>query len=107
MKHTRIWTGKHCLSSPSFPHNPTEFWSSLSDTQNGPGDLKAPPTIKASPITAKAPPTSAMQVKAGLSQDLCYLLSCGRQESLCFINPLFLQVEVIPKHIHWWGENDF
>ncbi|XP_052353331.1 ras and Rab interactor 2 isoform X1 [Oncorhynchus keta] len=74
-------------------HMGLEFWSSLSDTQNGPGDLQAPPTIKASPITTKTPPTSAMQVKAGLSQDLCYLLSRGRQESLCFINPLFLQLE--------------
>ncbi|XP_029616253.1 ras and Rab interactor 2 isoform X3 [Salmo trutta] len=75
-------------------HMGLEFWCPLSDTQNGPGDRQAPPTIiKAPPSTTKAPPISATQVKAGLSQDLCYLLSCGRQESLCFINPLFLQVE--------------
>ncbi|CDQ69846.1 unnamed protein product [Oncorhynchus mykiss] len=41
----------------------------------------------------------ATQVKAGLSQDLCYLLSCGRQESLCFINPLFLQQQQQPTQV--------
>ncbi|KAJ8007927.1 hypothetical protein DPEC_G00099260 [Dallia pectoralis] len=75
-------------------HMGLEFWSSQSDTQNGPGDLPAPFVI-AKPVSGriKCPPTSTDLVNTGLSQDLCYLLSRGKQESLCFINPLFLQHE--------------
>ncbi|XP_019899093.1 ras and Rab interactor 3 isoform X2 [Esox lucius] len=75
-------------------HMGLEFWNSLSDTQNGPGDLLAPSAInKPLPSSIQHPPTSTSLVKAGLSQDLCYLLSRGKQASLCFINPLFLQLE--------------
>ncbi|KAL0970128.1 hypothetical protein UPYG_G00237530 [Umbra pygmaea] len=75
-------------------HMGLEFWSSPPDTKNGPGDLKAPRIItKPAPSITQAAANSASLVMAGLSQDLCYLLSRGRQESLCFINPLFIQLE--------------
>lgn len=56
-----------------------DFWSvpSASEIQNGPVDLVAS--------------TSGSQAQ---TQDRCTLLSRGRQGKLCFINPLFLQLEV-------------
>uniref|UniRef100_UPI003AB0F5A7 ras and Rab interactor 2 n=1 Tax=Centroberyx gerrardi TaxID=166262 RepID=UPI003AB0F5A7 len=62
-------------------HMGQEFWSfpSASDMQNGPVDQLAS--------------TSTSQDQAGLTQDLCTLLARGRQGKLCFINPLFLQLE--------------
>ncbi|KAF3697802.1 Ras and Rab interactor 2 Ras interaction/interference protein 2 [Channa argus] len=57
----------------------SNFWSSpsASDIQNGPVD----------PVAS----TSSIQAK---SEDRCVLLTPGRQGKLCFINPLFLQLEV-------------
>ncbi|XP_070849179.1 ras and Rab interactor 2 [Chaetodon trifascialis] len=63
-------------------HMGQDFWSapSASDIQNGPIDLVAS--------------TSGSQGQTSLAQDYCALLSRGRQGKLCFINPLFLQLEV-------------
>ncbi|XP_067380532.1 ras and Rab interactor 2 isoform X3 [Channa argus] len=60
-------------------HMGQDFWSSpsASDIQNGPVD----------PVAS----TSSIQAK---SEDRCVLLTPGRQGKLCFINPLFLQLEV-------------
>ncbi|KAM3857584.1 ras and Rab interactor 2 [Diretmus argenteus] len=59
-------------------HMGQEFWSSLSPSEihNGPVDQMAP--------------TGTSQDQAGLTQDL---MTRGRQGKLCFINPLFLQLE--------------
>ncbi|KAE8279276.1 Ras and Rab interactor 2 Ras association domain family 4 [Larimichthys crocea] len=59
-------------------HMGQDFWSvpSASEIQNGPVDLVAS--------------TSGSQAQ---TQDRCTLLSRGRQGKLCFINPLFLQLE--------------
>ncbi|XP_041821441.1 ras and Rab interactor 2 [Chelmon rostratus] len=58
-------------------HMGQDFWSapSASDIQNGPVDLAA-------------------STSASVTQDRCPLLTRGRQGKLCFINPLFLQLEV-------------
>ncbi|KAM4611816.1 ras and Rab interactor 2 [Polymixia lowei] len=63
-------------------HMGQEFWSSpsASDIQNGPVD--------------QLDPASTRQDQTGPAQDLCALLTRGRQGKLCFINPLFLQLEV-------------
>ncbi|KAK2862973.1 hypothetical protein Q5P01_002506 [Channa striata] len=60
-------------------HMGQDFWSSpsASDLQNGPVD----------PVAS----TSSSQAK---TEDRCALLTRGRQGKLCFINPLFLQLEV-------------
>ncbi|XP_026209339.1 ras and Rab interactor 2 isoform X2 [Anabas testudineus] len=60
-------------------HMGQDFWSSpsASDIQNGPVD----------PLAS----TSSSQAK---TEDRCNLLTRGRQGKLCFINPLFLQLEV-------------
>ncbi|TKS92998.1 Ras and [Collichthys lucidus] len=60
-------------------HMGQDFWSvpSATEIQNGPVDLVAS--------------TSGSQAQ---TQDRCTLLSRGRQGKLCFINPLFLQLEV-------------
>ncbi|XP_028984327.1 ras and Rab interactor 3 isoform X2 [Betta splendens] len=60
-------------------HMGQDFWSSpsASDIQNGPVDLAAS--------------TSSSQAKRAVSEDRC---TRGRQGKLCFINPLFLQLEV-------------
>lgn len=61
---------------------PLDFWSlpSTSEIQNGPVD----------PIAS----TSGSQGQTAVTQDRCTLLTRGRQGKLCFINPLFLQLEV-------------
>ncbi|XP_056225169.1 ras and Rab interactor 2 [Seriola aureovittata] len=63
-------------------HMGQDFWSSpsASDIQNGPVDLFAS--------------TSGSQAQTAVTQDRCTLLTRGRQGKLCFINPLFLQLEV-------------
>uniref|UniRef100_A0A3B4TYP3 Ras and Rab interactor 2-like n=2 Tax=Seriola dumerili TaxID=41447 RepID=A0A3B4TYP3_SERDU len=63
-------------------HMGQDFWSSpsASDIQNGPVDLCAS--------------TSGSQAQTAVTQDRCTLLTRGRQGKLCFINPLFLQLEV-------------
>ncbi|CAI5669321.1 unnamed protein product [Oreochromis niloticus] len=60
-------------------HMGQDFWSSpsASDIQNGPME----------------PVASTSQAQTGV-QDQCSLLSRGTQGKLCFINPLFLQLEV-------------
>ncbi|XP_004570731.1 ras and Rab interactor 2 [Maylandia zebra] len=60
-------------------HMGQDFWSSpsASDIQNGPME----------------PVASTSQAQTGV-QDRCPLLSRGTQGKLCFINPLFLQLEV-------------
>ncbi|XP_030609288.1 ras and Rab interactor 2 [Archocentrus centrarchus] len=60
-------------------HMGQDFWSSpsASDIQNGPIE----------------PVASTSQAQTG-GQDRCSLLSRGTQGKLCFINPLFLQLEV-------------
>lgn len=59
-----------------------DFWSapSAAEIQNGPVDL--------------VPSTSGSQVKTSVSQDRRALLAQSREGKLCFINPLFLQLEV-------------
>lgn len=59
-----------------------DFWSapSASEIQNGPVDL--------------VPSTSGSQGQTSVSQDRRALLTQSRQGKLCFINPLFLQLEV-------------
>lgn len=61
---------------------PIDFWSapSASEIQNGPVDLVVS--------------TSGNQGQTSVIQDRCTLLTRGRQGKLCFINPLFLQLEV-------------
>ncbi|XP_035004212.2 ras and Rab interactor 2 [Hippoglossus stenolepis] len=61
-------------------HMGQDFWSSPGspDVQNGP----------------VAPSASTSGSPAAVAQDRCTLLSRGRQGKLCFINPLFLQLEV-------------
>lgn len=61
---------------------PPDFWSSpsASDIQNGPVD----------PLAS----TSSSQAKTVVAEDRFTLLTRGRQGKLCFINPLFLQLEV-------------
>uniref|UniRef100_A0A4W6DTF1 Si:ch211-168d1.3 n=1 Tax=Lates calcarifer TaxID=8187 RepID=A0A4W6DTF1_LATCA len=63
-------------------HMGQDFWSSpsASDIQNGPVD----------PVAS----TSGSQAQTAVTQDRCALLTRGRQGKLCFINPLFLQLEV-------------
>lgn len=61
---------------------PIDFWSapSASEIQNGPVDL--------------VPPSSGGQAQTSVSLDRCIMLNQSRQGKLCFINPLFLQLEV-------------
>ncbi|XP_069375274.1 ras and Rab interactor 2 isoform X2 [Paralichthys olivaceus] len=63
-------------------HMGQDFWSSpsSSDVQNGPVD----------PLAS----TSVSQAQTKATQDRCTLLGRSRQGKLCFINPLFLQLEV-------------
>ncbi|XP_039997128.1 ras and Rab interactor 2 [Xiphias gladius] len=63
-------------------HMGQDFWSSpsASDIQNGPVD----------PLAS----TSASQAQTVVTQDQCALLTQGKQGKVCFINPLFLQLEV-------------
>ncbi|CAJ1085963.1 ras and Rab interactor 3 isoform X1 [Xyrichtys novacula] len=62
-------------------HMGQDFWNAptASEIQNGPIDL--------------VPSTSSSSQKP-LTLDQCTLLTRGRQGKLCFINPLFLQLEV-------------
>ncbi|XP_051284869.1 ras and Rab interactor 2 isoform X2 [Dicentrarchus labrax] len=62
-------------------HMGQDFWSapSASEIQNGPMDSVAS--------------TSDSQGQTSMNQDRCTLLNRGRQGKLCFINPLFLQLE--------------
>ncbi|XP_070786245.1 ras and Rab interactor 2 [Enoplosus armatus] len=63
-------------------HMGQDFWNAptASEIQNGPVDLVAS--------------TSGSQGQTSAIQDRCTLLTRGRQGKLCFINPLFLQLEV-------------
>ncbi|KAM9335369.1 ras and Rab interactor 2 [Symphorus nematophorus] len=63
-------------------HMGQDFWSapSASEIQNGPVD----------PVAS----TSGSQGQTTVTQERCTLLTRGRQGKLCFINPLFLQLEV-------------
>lgn len=60
----------------------TDFWSapSAAEIQNGPLEL--------------VPSTSSSEGQKTVSQDQCTLLTQSKQGKLCFINPLFLQLEV-------------
>ncbi|XP_028285605.1 ras and Rab interactor 2 [Parambassis ranga] len=62
-------------------HMGQDFWSppSASDIQNGPIE----------PSTS-----SSSQAQMAMAQDRSFLLNRGQQGKLCFINPLFLQLEV-------------
>ncbi|XP_029932849.1 ras and Rab interactor 2 [Myripristis murdjan] len=64
-------------------HMGQEFWSppTASEMLNGPVDQLA----------------STSQDQAALTQDLCNLMARGRYSKLCFINPLFMQLEQ-PQH---------
>ncbi|XP_026154516.1 ras and Rab interactor 2 [Mastacembelus armatus] len=64
-------------------HMGQDFWSSpsASDMQNGPVD----------PVAS----TSSSQAQTAMTEGRCTLLTQGRQGKLCFINPLFLQLEFI------------
>ncbi|XP_028330092.1 ras and Rab interactor 3 isoform X2 [Gouania willdenowi] len=63
-------------------HMGQDFWSSPSgsDIQNGP--------------LASVPSTSCGQTGKAMNMDQCSLVTPGRHGKLCFINPLFLQLEV-------------
>ncbi|XP_070711201.1 ras and Rab interactor 2 [Pempheris klunzingeri] len=63
-------------------HMGQDFWSapSAAELQNGPVDAGAS--------------TSSSRGQTAATQDRCPLLTRGRQGKLCFINPLFLQLEV-------------
>ncbi|KAM7366411.1 hypothetical protein PAMP_015850 [Pampus punctatissimus] len=63
-------------------HMGQDFWSlpSASEIQNGP----------VNPVAS----TSGSPGPTAVTQDRCTLLTRGRQGKLCFINPLFLQLEV-------------
>ncbi|XP_040887325.1 ras and Rab interactor 2 [Toxotes jaculatrix] len=63
-------------------HMGQDFWSSpsASDMQNGPVDAFAS--------------TSSSQAQTAVAQDRYSLLTRGKQGKLCFINPLFLQLEI-------------
>ncbi|XP_035462230.2 ras and Rab interactor 2 [Scophthalmus maximus] len=64
-------------------HMGQDFWSppSSSDVQNGPVD----------PL---APTSGGRAARTAVAQDRCSLLALGRRGKICFINPLFLQLEV-------------
>ncbi|XP_024144416.1 ras and Rab interactor 2 isoform X1 [Oryzias melastigma] len=64
-------------------HMGQDFWSSpsASEIQNGPAGLVAS--------------TSGSQAQTGGIPEQCSLLNRGTQGKVCFINPLFLQLEVI------------
>ncbi|CAB1422262.1 unnamed protein product [Pleuronectes platessa] len=67
-------------------HMGQDFWNSPGspDVQNGP-----------------VAPSASTSGRQALTQDRCPLLGRGRQGKLCFINPLFLQLEVnkpLPPH---------
>ncbi|XP_041841699.1 ras and Rab interactor 2 [Melanotaenia boesemani] len=76
-------------------HMGQDFWSSpsASDIQNGPVGCVAS--------------TSGSQTQTGMNQDRCSLLTRGRQGKVCFINPLFLQLEVSkqPQHTNHSASN--
>ncbi|XP_074518118.1 ras and Rab interactor 2 [Halichoeres trimaculatus] len=65
-------------------HMGQDFWNapSAAEIQNGPID----------PVPSTS---SSSQSQKTLTLDQCTLLTRGRQGKLCFINPLFLQLEVV------------
>ncbi|XP_015230929.1 PREDICTED: ras and Rab interactor 1 [Cyprinodon variegatus] len=73
-----------------------DFWSSPSavDIQNGP----------LGPVAS----TSSTQAQMGGTQDRCSFMTRGKQGKVCFINPLFLQLEVSkqqPQHTNHSASN--
>uniref|UniRef100_A0A8D3C4V1 Si:ch211-168d1.3 n=1 Tax=Scophthalmus maximus TaxID=52904 RepID=A0A8D3C4V1_SCOMX len=64
-------------------HMGQDFWSppSSSDVQNG-------------PVDPSAPTSGGRAARTAVAQDRCSLLALGRRGKICFINPLFLQLEV-------------
>ncbi|KAM4536441.1 ras and Rab interactor 2 isoform 2-T2 [Odontesthes bonariensis] len=68
-------------------HMGQDFWSlpSASDIQNGP--------------MGPAASSSGSQAHVATNQDRCSLLNQGTQGKVCFINPLFLQLEVCKQQL--------
>ncbi|KAK5603714.1 hypothetical protein CRENBAI_001974 [Crenichthys baileyi] len=76
-------------------HMGQDFWSSPSaiDIQNGP----------LGPVAS----TSSAHAHMGGNEDQCSLMTQGKQGKVCFINPLFLQLEVCkqPQHTNHSASN--